>query len=80
MAIITHDGVVLQVVSADTANNVVVWDAETGAVASQFEIDDDGDSARNALTAMTFDSGGRRLVTGTHKVRLLRRELAQHLT
>lgn len=58
-----------QVVSADTANNVVVWDAETGAVASQFEIGDPSDPSTSALTAMTFDQGGRRLVTGSHKVR-----------
>jgi len=52
-----------QVVSADTDNHVVVWDVETGQVASQFEID----SNEGALTAIAFDNGGRRLVTGTHK-------------
>ena len=65
-----------QVVSADTSGGVRVWSIETGRLISCWSthgVVKDGAEPRPSqqLTAICFDDGGRRIITGTHSGRRL---------
>ncbi|XP_054979971.1 WD repeat-containing protein on Y chromosome-like [Sorex araneus] len=61
-----YNPVFRQVVSCSEASVVKVWDFETGALSSEFI----GAHGNTGITCLTFDSSGRRLVTGGRDGRL----------
>ena len=46
----------------DEESSICIWDSTTGTINTRFA----GVHLDSAVTAMTFDAGGRRLVTGSH--------------